>query len=226
MFLVSGEEECILKHVLCYGDSNTFGFNPRQTSPQEMRFEKKERWTGILGELLGKDYDIIEEGLGGRTTVFDDPPTQGRNGLSMLIPLLQSHEPLDLIILMLGTNDAKRVYNASVMEIGRGMEEIVKTCRNPYVYDLGDRPQVLIVSPIHLGPEIADSWLGDVFDGDSPARIRGLASEYKKIADKYGCAFLDASAICKASPADSVHMDTEDHEKLARVLADMIKRMM
>jgi lysophospholipase L1-like esterase len=215
-----------MKKILCYGDSNTFGFIPYQTCQQsEIRFEKKDRWTGILQQNLGDDYEIIEEGLGGRTTVFDDPPTQGRNGQKLLVPILQSHEPLDLIVLMLGTNDAKRIYNASVMEIGRGMEELVKICKNPYNYDSGVRPQILLISPIHLGEKIKESWLGDVFDEDSPNRIRGLAAVYQNIAEKYECGFLDAAMIVKPSEADSVHMDRAAHQKLAEAIEDIIRKM-
>ena len=212
-------------NILCFGDSNTFGFNPEWTAPQEMRFPKDKRWTGILGRMLGEGYEIIEEGLGGRTTAWDDSPTQGRNGLKEIVPLLQTHQPLDLIILMLGTNDAKRVYNASAMEIGRGMEELVKICLNPYVYDIMKTPKVLIISPVRLGEKIRTSWLGDVFDEDSANRVEQLASIYKRIADTYGCGFLDAADVAKVSETDSVHIGMEEHRKLAEAIEREIRKL-
>lgn len=215
-----------MKNILCFGDSNTYGFNPDWTSPEDMRFQKKERWTGILQNILGEEYDVIEEGLGGRTTAWDDPPTEGRNGLKQIVPLLQTHQPLDAIVIMLGTNDAKRIYSASVMEISRGMEELVKICMNPYNYDVMRAPQILVLSPMLLGERLKESWLGDIFDGDSPDRVKGLAKAYRAIAEKYKCGFLDAAAIVKASDTDSVHIKAAEHKKLAIAVAEKINGMM
>lgn len=214
-----------MKAVLCFGDSNTYGFNPEFTSPYNMRYPKNIRWTGILQNILGNDYDIIEEGLGGRTTVWDDPPSYGRNGRTQIIPLLQSHQPIDLVVIMLGTNDVKRVYNASVMEVGRGMEELVKICLNPYVYDIMKAPEILIISPVKLGKNLKNSWLCDIFDEDSPSRVEGLASTYKQIADKYKTGFMDAAQYVETSDVDSVHINMEGHRILAIEIAKKVKEM-
>ena len=172
---------------------------------------------------------MIEEGLGGRTTAWEDQTVPGRNGLKMLLPVLQSHEPLDLIILMLGTNDTKRIYNQSVMEIGRGLDALIKVCRSPYTYDWANTqtklPQVMVVSPPHLGRTFDQSWLRGVFDSESKEKIAALSGEYKKIADQYGCIFFDAGKVAEPSDTDGVHLDRSGHLALGLAMAKKIRSM-
>ena len=217
-----------MKSILCYGDSNTFGIDPSYTGlqGQPLRLPREKRWTGLLQRRLGEAYYVIEEGLGGRTTAWDDQTVAGRNGLAMLLPILQTHEPLDLIILMLGTNDTKGVYQASVMEICRGMEALVRVCLDPWTYDVEKVPKLLIVSPIHLGPGIEGSWLRGVFSDDAGEKLCSLAEEYQKIAEKYGCSFFDAASVAIAGQTDSVHLDLASHERLAAALADKIHQIL
>ena len=132
-----------MKSILCFGDSNTYGLKPDGTG----RFEKTERWTGILSEMLRPDdYDVIEEGLVGRTTVFEDSTRIGRNGSKLLPILLESHGPVDTVVLMLGTNDCKTVYNASPRLIARGAEILLKQIRAN-----NENAKILLLSPIYLG---------------------------------------------------------------------------
>ena len=217
-----------MKNILCYGDSNTFGVNPSYTGTRDsvFRWAREERWTGILQKKLGNDYYVIEEGLGGRTTAWDDQTVAGRNGLTSLLPVLQSHEPLDLVIIMLGTNDTKAVYNASVMEIGRGIEAMIKVCLDPYTYDVDKIPEVLIVSPVYFGKNFEKSWIRGVFDNDAENKIKNLAPELEKISTKYGCGFVDAATVAEASDIDSVHMDRQSHERLAEELEKKIKELL
>lgn len=104
-----------MKTILCYGDSNTWGFEPVTRN----RYGRTERWTGILRQELGLDYDVIEEGLNGRTTVWDDPIEGHKNGKEQIIPILKSHQPLDLVTIMLGTNDLKRRFGLGALEYRR-----------------------------------------------------------------------------------------------------------
>ena len=106
-----------MKHILCYGDSNTFGTDPVRGG----RHPYEVRWTGALQRLLGGNYRVIEEGCGGRTTVFEDQLSYGRNGLKTLVPCIASHNPLDLIIIMLGTNDLKKRFQATPWDLGKAM---------------------------------------------------------------------------------------------------------
>ena len=112
-----------MKTILCYGDSNTYGLKSDLVS----RYPRNVRWTGILQEKLGSEYYVIEEGLGGRTTVWDDPVEDYKNGKKYLLPCLDSHKPLDLVIIMLGTNDLKSRFSVTPFDIGASMENLVKT---------------------------------------------------------------------------------------------------
>ena len=130
-----------MTNILCYGDSNTFGHNPDAVIPGDCRFTRDRRWTGLLQQALGEEYYVIEEGLGGRTTVFNDPSSEGRNGRDWLLPCIQTHQPLDLILFMLGTNDTKVMYSAPVEEIAQGMDTLVKIALNPFSTDRGVSPR-------------------------------------------------------------------------------------
>ena len=137
-----------MKNILCYGDSNTFGFIPVSGK----RYSIDERWTGILQKLLGNEYRIIEEGLNGRTTVFEDPSKAGRNGKAYLEVCLESHKPIDLIIISLGTNDLKTKFSASENVIAQNMRRLILTVKN-YDYGIGyNKPEILISIWIAVTP--------------------------------------------------------------------------
>ena len=213
-----------MKNILCYGDSNTWGFNPDSLEDMKNgRFSRDKRWTGLLQKQLGQEYYIIEEGLNGRTTAFDDPAAPGRNGLKFLGICIETHQPLDLIVVMLGTNDTKATFSVPVKEIANGMEALVRTAKNPYAVSFGDPPEVLIVSPVCLGERVEESWLWDIFDHTSVEKSKRLAMEYKRIADLYGCYFLDASDVAKMAPSECIHIDEAGHAALAGALAGKIK---
>lgn len=206
-----------MKSILCYGDSNTWGYNPDSGKSKLCRFGRQERWTGKLQQMLGRGYYVIEAGLNGRTTAFDDPTSPSRNGAKHIFSYIQSNEPLDLIILMLGTNDTKPVFNKPVIEIANGLTLLLKNARNPYNYDTKTIPKILIVAPIHVGEDAAIKSDG-MFDPQSIVRSKGLAAAYKKIADIYQCHFFDAATVAAASPADQIHLDRAGHNALAGAL--------
>lgn len=204
-------------NILCFGDSNTFGTNPKGG-----RHSLNTRWPGRLKSLLGSEYYVIEEGMGGRTTVWDDPLEPGRCGIQALPMCLQSHKPLDLVILSLGTNDCKAHFNASPRVIARGMENL---CRAVQRFDYGDGykiPKILVVSPIHIG-EDAEHCPYISFDATSPAKSRLLAPLYKEAAKTCGCLFYDASAVAGPSSLDQLHMDAKSHGALAEGIAGIVK---
>lgn len=149
-------------NILCFGDSNTFGSNPSGG-----RWSRDQRWTGILQEILGEQYYVIEEGCGGRTTVQDDALELDKNGRKHLPVALRSHRPLDLVILMLGTNDMKQRFNLLPVDIAYGAAELGKLVEH---YDYGPGypiPKVLMVSPIHLGKGVENS----IFSGFAPDSV-------------------------------------------------------
>jgi len=206
-------------NILCFGDSNTFGTNPRGG-----RWDRTVRWTGLLQEYLGSDYYIIEEGLGGRNTLFDDPLEPGRNGLALLPMSLQSHKPLDLVVISLGTNDCKVHFNANIRIIAKGLETLVKTVLQ---FPFGEGypiPKVLIISPIHIGTEIEHSPFAS-FDSSSYEKSLALAPLFEQVAHSYGCLFLDASSVASPSAIDQLHMDAQAHENLAKALVPILQKL-
>ena len=167
-----------MKEILCFGDSNTYGLIPGTTS----RFDRDTRWTGILeSELFSKGYKIVEEGLCGRTTIFEDELRDNRRGVDMLPALLESHNPIDYVILMLGTNDCKTYYNASAGLIGKGIEKLIAQIKS-YNSELG----ILLMSPIVLGDEVWKPEYDPEFNKTSVKTSHKLKDVYKKIAKKYG----------------------------------------
>jgi lysophospholipase L1-like esterase len=202
--------------VLCYGDSNTYG----RDAKTKRRLERNVRWPGVLQRLLGEKYDVIEEGLNGRTTVWDDP-VRGmfkRNGSLYLLPCLESHSPVDLVILMLGTNDCKARFCVTAYDIGESLGYLVEIIQKSGCGRKGS-PLVLILSPPPLGKltEYAETFTGGV------EKSRELARYYRAVAERYSCEFFDTSTVIGSSRIDGLHIDPEEHEKLARALAEHVR---
>lgn len=193
-----------MKQILCFGDSNTWGLIAGTWN----RYSWSERWTGILQEKLsGIGIRVAEEGLCGRTTVFEDGKRAGRCGAAMFPVLLETHVP-DLIIIMLGTNDCKSAYGASAEEIGLGIEVLLDKAEETVP---GSR--ILLISPVFLGDQV---WQFDPeFDRDSVMVSRQLKGVYSQIAKKHGTAFLAASDYADPAEADREHMDETGHAALA-----------
>lgn len=199
-----------MKTVLCFGDSNTFGYRPEDGG----RYPPEVRWTGILREKLKeRNYEIIEEGLVGRTTVFEDSVRPGRKGIDFLIPLIETHAPVDTVILMLGTNDCKSLYKASPQVIGKGMGRLIRQIQN-----FRKEIQILLISPIHLGEEVYKEEFDPEFDQESVKTSQKLKDVYERLAQQYGCDFLAASDVAEPSKEDQEHMAAEGHQALARAI--------
>lgn len=208
-----------MKNVLCFGDSNTWGFNPVTHD----RYDYRDRWTGIVQNRLGNEYRVIEEGLNGRTTVWPDPIEGYKSGREYLIPCLETHRPLDLVIIMLGTNDLKKRFSLSAFDVAAGISsllDVVGKSRSGY----NDKaPQALLISPILIG-DLTESWLSDMFGGEAATETsRRLAGQYSRIAESFGCSFLDASLIAAPSPSDGIHLDKEGHQKIGEAIAEKVR---
>jgi lysophospholipase L1-like esterase len=205
-----------MKTILCYGDSNTHGTAPMLRLADGRRFGYDERWTGVLRNELGAGYRVIEEGLGGRTTVRDDPVEGAhKNGKTYLLPCLESHAPLDLIVLMLGTNDLKKRFSTNAFEVAAGAETLVKIIQSSAAGVDGRAPKVLLMCP----PPLArlDIFAGMFEGGDITSR--GLAPYYAQVAKNYGCAFLDVGTVITTSDVDGVHFDLSAHTTLGQAVA-------
>lgn len=205
-----------MKELLCFGDSNTYGLIPGTLK----RYDQTVRWTGILEEKLHPlGYRVIEEGLCGRTTVFEDELRAGRRGSELLPILLESHMPLDRIALMLGTNDCKTCYGASADVIGLGIEKLLEEIRQ-----VSPKIKVLLISPIFLGEEVWRPQFDPEFDQKSVRTVKKLKGVYQKIANQYHCDFLAASDLAEASKTDMEHLDAENHRKLAEAVFRIIRK--
>ena len=201
-------------NILCFGDSNTWGYRPDKTG----RFDENTRWTGILQKKLGPEYHIIDEGLCGRTTVFQDELREGRRGLDLIGVTVEMHNPIDLMILMLGTNDCKSRYRASASVIARGLDQVIRKAR----LNATQHFDLLVISPIHLGTGVGDPDFDPEFDEKSVSVSKGLASEYQKVALQNHAAFLNAADFAKPSITDREHLDEAGHAALAEAIYDKI----
>lgn len=207
------------KNILCFGDSNTHGFPP-DPHPEE-RFSYADRWPGVLADVLGSGWRVIEEGLGGRTTVRDDPVEGAhRNGRTYLLPCLLSHRPIDGVVLMLGTNDLKARFNVSPWEVGEGMSSLIGIILAAGCGRGGRPPSILIVAPPLIEP--ATSTYQEMFAGASE-KSRQLAKHYLTLARAVGAEFLDAGQVAAVGKGDGVHLDREGHALLGRAVGAKVK---
>ncbi len=204
--------------VLCYGDSNTYGYNPSDG----MRYPESIRWTARLQKLLGTDYKVIEEGCNGRTTIYDDPIEGWKNGYDYLRPCLNSHKPVDIVIMMLGSNDLKEIFHLTPEQIAAGVEKLVKEIIDFTKEKQGFVPKIILVSPPEIGEDISNSPFFGNFSENAIERSREFPKLYKKVADENGCIFVDAASHIKPSVLDSLHLSPEAHEKLAEVFCKVI----
>ena len=210
------------KRILCFGDSLTWGADPTDIA----RFGEEDRWPMVHQHELGDGYQIIEEGQCGRTIATDDPAEGEKNGIKYILPCMESHDPFDLLIIMLGTNDCKCKFGYPAFEIAGEMREFIEKVLAFNRFRCNDRFKVLLMSPPVISEAIKDSWLGESFGYESSIKkSAGLAEWYKKIADMYGCLFLNAAEYAKTSEKDGIHMDPEEHRKLGRAVADHIKNV-
>ena len=205
-----------MKTILCYGDSNTWGYIPGTAA----RYPRDQRWPGVLQKLLGSDVQVIEEGLNARTTVLDDPIRGGavKNGLTYLRPCLESHAPLDLVVLMLGTNDLKHRFGFSACDIAANVAALVGVIQQTGFGIDGKSPAVLMIAPPHLGKL---SVLAELFAGGME-KSRELAPHYRAFAQQLGCHFLDAGEIVESSPIDGVHWPADEHIRFGTAVANLV----
>ena len=178
-----------------------------------------------MQQALGGDYKVIEEGQNGRTIATEDPAEGEKNGLSYIGACLESHTPLDYVIIMLGSNDCKRKFSYSSMDIAGEMQIMLEKVQSYNRYRCNDMFKVILVAPPHFADTIRDSWLGDSFGYENAVKLsKELATWYKQLADMYGCTFVDAAEYVKASPVDSIHLDSESQRTLGMALAEVIKK--
>lgn len=210
------------KHIVCLGDSNTHGYcaDPKDTADGGNRFNEEERWTCLLQKALGDGYLVLEEGLSGRTTVFRDPLHESMDAIGVAAPILLSHEPVDLLIIMLGTNDTKERFNANAAVIAAGMEQLIGKCKTVDCWG-GKAPNILIVCPPPILPEFHD----DVMGQGCPQKSAALAPYYQAVAERNGVHFLNADG-CAFNRLDCMHLSRQGHVQLAEKLSQLVPTLL
>ena len=200
------------KHILCLGDSNTHGYcaDPKDCADGGIRFNEDERWTCRLQAALGSDY------LSSRTTVFVDPIHESMDALSVLYPILKSHECIDLLIIMLGTNDVKERFAANEYVIGAGMERLIQRAKTIDCWGT-QKPNLLVVAP----PRIGDGFHDAVMGNGCVERSRGVAEQFRIVAERNQVHFLNA-ADCEFNQVDFMHLTRKGHAQLAEKLAALV----
>lgn len=206
-----------MKRILCFGDSNTWGLVAGTGS----RYDWETRWTGRLQNALSKDgFQVVEEGLCGRTTVFDDMTRPGRSGADLLPVLLEAHAPLDLVILMLGTNDCKTVYGPAVSYISAGIDSLLGQIRK-----FSGDCKILLLSPIELGEEVWREEFDPEFGKESVKVARALPAAYRELSGRWGISYLAASDYAEPSAVDQEHLDAEGHRNLADAVSRKVSEI-
>lgn len=209
-----------VKRILCFGDSLTWGYDP----VNRVRFDESVRWPRVMGQILGDEYEVIEEGQNGRTIATEDPAEGEKNGLTYIGPCLETHTPFDVLIIMLGSNDCKRKFSYSAMDIAGEMQILIEKVKAYNEFRCQNSFKTVLVSPPLISDAIRDSWLGDSFGYENAIKLsKELSDWYRKLSQMYGTEFIDAADYVKVSDADGVHMDADNQRKLGKILAEFIK---
>lgn len=215
------------KHIVCLGDSNTHGYcaDPNDCEEGGIRFNESERWTCRLQQQLGEDYLVIEEGLSGRTTCFDDPLGEGLSALDYIVPCLKSHEFVDLLIIMLGTNDTKDRLCVNACCISQGMARLVRKAMSTDCW--GEKtPNILVVCPPPIGKGMLTSPVAPGMGTTCVEKSRELAQYYQEQCSLLGVHFLDAGALgCEFNQVDFMHLTKKGHAALADCLTSLVPQL-
>jgi lysophospholipase L1-like esterase len=213
------------QRILCFGDSLTWGWVPVTDGAPTGRYPDQQRWTGVLAEQLGGECTIIEEGLNARTTSVDDP-TDGRlNGSAYLPACLASHLPLDLVIIVLGTNDTKAYFQRSPLDIALGMSTLVaQVLTSTGGVGTGyPAPKVLVVAPPPLAP-MPHPWFRLIFDGGQEKTAQ-LADAYEALASFMNVNFFDAGSVISTDGIDGIHFTEQNNHDLGVALAHRVREI-
>ncbi len=214
------------RHILCLGDSNTHGrcADPLDCADGGIRFNEDERWTCLLQKTLGNDYLVTEEGLSGRTTVFSDPLEESMDALSVIYSLLKSHEVIDLLIIMLGTNDTKERLGVNAACIAIGMERLVRKAQSVDCW--GDHtPNILIICPPPIRSEMELSECIHTMGKGCLEKSKELPKYYEKTAKLVSAYYLNAEQ-CELNIIDGMHLTKRGHAQLAELLSGVVPSLM
>ena len=212
----------MMRTILCYGDSNTFGTAPMRTLLDDVRLPFGQRWPHVMGTALGPGFQVIAEGLPGRTTVHDDPIEGAHmNGLAVLPAILGSHRPIDLVVIKLGGNDLKARFGVTPLDIALSVARLAGLVRQSIAGPGGEAPEVFVICPAPK-PNVAGELAG-MFDGGG-AKSLGLSAAFAHMAAREQLPWFDAGAVAKASPIDGLHYDAAGQTALGLAMADRLRQ--
>lgn len=205
------------KRVLCYGDSNTWGYD----AETGLRFGADIRWPAVMARQLGEGWEVVEAGLSGRTTVFDDPLHEGLSGLAHLTPIMSSASLLDAMVVMLGTNDCKQRFNVNGENIGKGLARLVEKALGLPCWN--GQPRLILVAPVIIQLDCETSAMKGEMGAGCARKSRELIPFVQAWALTYGCEYLDCNECCNASPIDFMHLDASSHVALGQRMAKLLQ---
>ncbi|MEG1548808.1 MAG: SGNH/GDSL hydrolase family protein [Ruthenibacterium sp.] len=209
------------RHILCYGDSNTHGYSAETGG----RFDDDTRWTRVLQKEIGNDVLVFEEGLSGRTTVFSDPLNESMNGLADLAMIMTTHEPLDLLILMLGTNDTKERYSATPQNIANGVDCLIKKAKQTPAWRRD--AVILIVAPIIIDPRMyACPYINGEMGSGSAEKSNAIIPLIQATAETNGVFFMDCNACATPNTIDFMHFDGPSHRRFGMAAAEKVREIL
>ncbi len=207
------------KHILCFGDSNTWGYRAEDCT----RFSDDVRWPRRLARMLGEEWLLAEAGLNGRTTVFDDPLKEGLSGLAHLLPIMGAHAPLEVMVVMLGTNDCKQRFAATADNIALGLRRLLVKARAAEAW--AGEPRILVVAPMVIDRSIYQTAAADGMGADAAEKSERLPQLFEAVAKELGCEYLDSNLYVSASPVDWMHLDEKSQQPLAQAVYDAVRAM-
>lgn len=209
-----------MKRIVCYGDSNTWGYDAKRGA----RFSESVRWTGLLQEMLGAKVRIVEEGLNGRTASFPDPLGEGLNAMDHIHACIRSQSPMDLLVIMLGTNDTKSRFGATAYNIAQGILQLVRKDRVSLGESYSVDPKILVVCPPVIGAAYVHTPAVFSIGEGCHEKSRALSGHLRTLLREEGVDFFDAGVEVDFGDTDHMHLDAEGHQAMARVLFREIRQ--
>lgn len=203
-----------MRTVLCFGDSNTWGYDPATAT----RLPRESRWPVRLQRALGDEWEVIAEGLNGRTAAHDDPIWEGRNGATYLLPCLRTHMPLDLVVIYLGTNDVAMRYSLRAEDVAASVGRLVRIVRTSETGPDGSAPELLVVCPPPFGR------VGPQY-GLEAEKSRQLGPAFGAVCSELRCELLDLNGVAAYSDLDGFHLDADGTAAVARAVEERLRRM-
>lgn len=203
-----------MKKILCFGDSNTYGYIPNNGA----RYDKNTRWTGVLSLLSHGKFEIIEDGCNNRTAFAANPAGKIFTGYEILPELLT--DDFDAVVLAIGINDIQFLYNLSSIEIASGVEKLINIVKVK-----SPQAKIILVAPSILTEDVLNGNFACLFDRTSIEKSQQLPLLYQKIAEKQNIEFLDLNSVAKTSSLDGLHYAPEQHLKIAQAIFTILSEL-